>query len=100
MPASDDTLSPGNDRTPAATPSPDVVFRRVGEETVLVNLRTSDIYGLNETATRAWELLSEGASREEMIGTMAGEFEVSTAVLAEEVDALLARLSAAGLLDG
>ena len=41
-------------------PSKDVVSRRVGDEIVLVDLQSYEMYSLNPTGARAWELLSEG----------------------------------------
>jgi hypothetical protein len=36
---------------------------RVGEEAVLVNLKTNRIYSLNHTRARFWELISVGHDR-------------------------------------
>ena len=38
----------------------DVVFRRIEDEMVLVNLKTDQIFTLNETAAQFWELLAQG----------------------------------------
>jgi hypothetical protein len=73
-------------------PSPDVVSRRVGNETVLVHLRTNQIFALNETGARFWELLTEGKSRAEVEQQLQEEYEVSREDLARELEALLLRL--------
>ena len=44
------------------TRNPDVVFRRLDDEVVLVNMKTNLIYALNPTAARFWELLRRGSS--------------------------------------
>ena len=41
-------------------PDPEVVTQRVEGETVLVHLRTNEIYALNTTGSRAWDLLATG----------------------------------------
>lgn len=40
-------------------PDPDVLARRLGEEIVLVHLKTNRMYSLNRTGARVWELLGE-----------------------------------------
>ena len=73
-------------------PNPDVVHQRVGEEVVLVHLKTNQIYALNETGARFWELLSEGITRPEIESRLLDEFDVEPEELAHEIDALLADL--------
>jgi hypothetical protein len=73
-------------------PNPDVVHQRVGEEVVLVHLETNQIYALNETGARFWELLSQGKTRPEIESLLLDEFEVEPSELAQEIDALLSEL--------
>lgn len=77
---------------------PNVVSRRVGEETVLVQLERNEVFALNATGGRFWELLSSGSSRAEAIETMLAEFEVTRAELESEVDSLVDELAAKGLV--
>jgi len=51
-------------------PHPDVVARQVGDDVVLVHLDTSQIFALNATGARFWELLSDGKSRVEIEETI------------------------------
>ena len=60
-------------------PNPDVVAQRVQDEVVLVNLRTNEIYTLNKTAARAWELIAEGRDRSGVEAGLAEEFTVEEA---------------------
>ena len=80
-------------------PNPDVVYQRVGEELVLVHLKTNQIYALNETGARFWELLCEGRSRPEIESQMLEEFDVEPGELASEIDALLVELEGVGAFD-
>jgi hypothetical protein len=79
-------------------PHPDVVWRQVGDEVVLVNLKTNRIYALNVTGARLWELLESGADRPAIEQTMLSEFDVEATQLQEEIDRQLDELSREGLL--
>ena len=48
-----------SDRVKAA---PDVLFRLVGDEGVLLNLRTQRYLGLNPIGARVWTILEPGAT--------------------------------------
>jgi hypothetical protein len=74
-------------------PSPDVVYQRLEDEVVLVNLQTNRIFALNATGARFWELLQTGVDRAEIERQLLGEFEVDASTLAREVDALLRALA-------
>ena len=75
------------------TPDPDVAFQRVDDEVVLVHLKTNQIFALNATGARFWELLAEGRTRDEIEATMGTEFAVAPEVLTAEIDDLLAALA-------
>src|SRR5829696_3032146 len=47
--------------TETPRPHPDVSWRRLGDEVVIVHLKTNQIYRLNRTAARFWELVAEGS---------------------------------------
>ena len=70
----------------------DIISRRVGKEILLINLTTNQIYELNFTGARFWELLSEGLTDEEIVKTIVEEFQVSEAQLAIESEELLGKL--------
>lgn len=79
-------------------PHPDVVWRRLGDDVVLVQLHTNEIYSLNETAGRAWELLSAGVSRSDLERALLEEYDVDPEDLCRSVDELLEQLAQAGLV--
>ncbi len=79
-------------------PQPDVVSRRLDEQTVLVNLRTNRIFELNRTGARMWELLGEGSSESQIVERLLGEFEVPEDQLEREVRELLDSLLDEGLI--
>ncbi len=73
-------------------PNPDVVAQRVQDEVVLVNLRTNEIYTLNKTAARAWEMIAEGRDRSGVEAGLSEEFSVDEAEVGGELDSLVAEL--------
>lgn len=83
-----------------ATPQlhPDVVWRRVGEEAVLINLVTNRIYSLNNTGARLWELLAAGHDLEAAEAALSDEFDVEGGELRKEVAAVLEELAREGLV--
>jgi hypothetical protein len=72
--------------------STEAVSNRLGENTVLVHLKTDRILELNRTASRLWELISAGLDRSQIQATMIQEFDVSEPVLTREIDATLGSL--------
>lgn len=79
--------------------NPDVLFRRVGDEVVLVHMRTNQIYALSPTAARFWELCADGLERPQIEARLLSEFDVDQPTLARELDALLDDLGRQGLVD-
>jgi hypothetical protein len=77
---------------PSYQPNPDVVAQRVQDEVVLVNLRTNEIYTLNRTAARAWELIAEGLDRPGVEAGLADEFSADETQVGSELDGLLNEL--------
>jgi hypothetical protein len=73
--------------------NPDVIFRRLEAEGVLVHLGTNHIYVLNETGVRFWELYCEGRTRDEIEEQLLVEFDVTQAQLVTEIDSLLGDLA-------
>lgn len=74
-------------------PHPDVVYQRVGDDLVLVHLKTNEIFALNPTAARFWELLAEERSRAEIEATLLGEYDVTPEQLKREIDGILGELT-------
>lgn len=88
-------------QTPKASfppPHPDALARRVGDEMVLVQLGENEVYALNLTGARLWELIDQGCSRSDAVDQIVGEFDVSREQVEVEVDALLELLLRANLL--
>jgi Coenzyme PQQ synthesis protein D (PqqD) len=80
-------------------PSEDAVVKRLGDEVVLVQLKTNEIYTLNRTGARLWELLEAHHDLERAQEQMLEEFEVSEEQLRAEVRSIVDELVTKGLLD-
>jgi hypothetical protein len=78
--------------------SPDTVYNTLDDQSVLINVRTNELYELNRTGTRFWELLSAGHNGRQIQQLMLQEFDVDEAVLEREINALHASLQDAGLI--
>ena len=78
--------------------APGVVFREVGGEAVLLDLDSQRYFTLDAVGTRMWTLLAEHGSPEEVCRLLLPAYEVDEATLARDVDELVARLAAEGLV--
>lgn len=77
---------------------PDVVAEQVGDDMVLVHLKTDRIYRLNLTGSRIWQLLAGGMDLAQARETLAAEFAVEPSVLDREVRDLVVQLEVSGLV--
>jgi hypothetical protein len=93
------SATPGRPRRGAAFQvSAEVVSRRLGEEVILVNLKTDRVYALNPTAARLWELLAARRSVASIERKLAEEFSADGAKLSRDVAKLVATLRAKKLV--
>lgn len=74
-------------------PSPDAVATRLGDEVVLVHLKTERMHVLNRTGARLWDLLCAGRDWPDIRGVILGEFDVTPGQLDTEMEVLVRRLS-------
>ena len=82
----------------AYNPDPDVVFKRLDDRMVLVHLKSNQIFELNSTGARVWELLQEGVSSDTLLNRLKAEFEIDPATLRTEIESLLSELTSEGLI--
>lgn len=73
--------------------------RRLGDNAVLVDLSTSQIFELNPTGHRIWELVVEGLDAGAIADRLQQEYAIGRPELARDVDELLTRLRQEGLID-
>ena len=80
------------------TISPEVLSQTVANEAVLLDLKSEKYFGLNTVGLRVWELLQENGDVQAIRARMLKEFEVAEADLDNDLNDLLGRLLAAGLV--
>lgn len=79
--------------------APDVVFRELGGEMVLLNLKSGLYFGLNETGTQMWTLLMQLHEPGRVVAALEQEYAVSRAQLESDLRALLSALREKGLIE-
>jgi len=78
--------------------SPDVVFRDLEGEAVLLDLSSGRYFGLNAVGTRIWTLLDTGTPVERIVQTIAEEYDADAAQIGRDVKALIDELASRGLI--
>jgi Coenzyme PQQ synthesis protein D (PqqD) len=81
------------------TSGPDVVFQTVGNEAVLLNMKTSLYLGLNAMGTRMWIVLTEAGSIQAAYESLLAEFDVSAEELRKDLEDFLAKLNEFALVN-
>ena len=76
-----------------------VVFRELGGEAVLLNLKTGAYFGLDPVGARVWRLLVEHGSVAQVMEVMLGEYDIDRERLERDLLELCGELCATGLGD-
>jgi len=79
-------------------PNPEVICRHLDQGAVLVDVPANRIFELNGTGATVWELLGQGFDVERIVSQLVQEFEVEPACARDEVNRLVVRLRAEGLI--
>jgi hypothetical protein len=80
------------------TVAPDIVFREVDGEAVILNLESGVYFGLDQVGTRIWQLIQEHGSLQTVFETMCDEFDVRSDALERDLLGLMDELCAKGLV--
>lgn len=78
--------------------APNVVFRELDGEAVILNLDTGVYFGLDPTGTRIWQLIQEQAVLQAVLDAMCIEYDAEVATLEHDLLQLVNELCAKGLL--
>ena len=73
-------------------PSPDIASRKVADEVVLLNVKTSDYYSMNPTGVMVWELVCKNKKLDEIVAAVAAEFDADEGRVKKDVLELLKKL--------
>ncbi len=90
--------TPGISLRDKVSVSPDVVFRQMEGEMVLLDLATATYFGLDTVGARLWELLHDDGSLERAFTVMRDEYDVAPPVLERDLLRLLEQLRQRGLV--
>ena len=75
-----------------------VVYKRVGDETILLDFDAGVYYGLDSVGARIWELLADARSLDAIVDTLLEEYDVTRDVLEKDIAALLSELESKQLI--
>lgn len=77
---------------------PQVIARRVGEETVMLDLANGTYFSLDLVGARIWQLLGEDKTLAEICDVMTDEYEVARDEIERDVLNLVEELTVHGLI--
>jgi len=85
-------------KTALITRSSDILFSEMPEGTVLMSIEKGSYYGLDEVGARVWSLLEEPRNAKSLRDRLLAEYEVDSETCARELNDLLEKLNAQGLI--
>ena len=77
----------------------DVLFRELGGEAVILNLKSGKYYGLDEVGTRMWALLTQNGQVQPAYHALLDEYDVTAERLRLDLLRFIDELAAHGLLN-
>lgn len=78
--------------------SPDVMLRQVGEEMVLLNLKSEQYLGLDDISSRTWQALTGGQTIQAAYEAMLAEYDVESDRLRKDLKDFIQELAGFGLI--
>jgi hypothetical protein len=72
--------------------APDVMFRTVGDESVLLHLKSESYLGLDPVGTRMWTLLTASESIQTAYESLLSEYDVDGQQLRRDLEDFVAKL--------
>lgn len=81
------------------SPSSDAAESAVGEETVILHLKSGTYYGLDPVGTRIWALLKAGLPPSEICARIAEEYDIERDVAEADARRFLDDLRANGIIE-
>jgi hypothetical protein len=80
-------------------PSPDVLFRKMDNEVILLDLKRGAYYGLDSVGAMAWAMLSDGRVIAEIETAIGDDFDVEPEIVRSDLAMLVQDLCAKRLLE-
>jgi hypothetical protein len=82
-----------------ASVAPDVLVQETLDESVLLNIRTGQYFGLNAVGSRMWTTLTTSSSLRAACEALKDEYDIEAERLEHDVLSLVGKLTEAGLLE-
>lgn len=80
--------------------NPDVIFKKVDGESILLHMKTGVYFGLDEVGTEIWALLETGKSFDEIVKHLTAIFSVDQKVIEADLAQFLSDLKNKSILEG
>jgi coenzyme PQQ synthesis protein D (PqqD) len=78
--------------------SPDVLYRDLDGQAVILDLSSGRYFGLNQVGTRIWTLIGDGLDTAAIVATLSREFDADVATIERDLRDLLDALSSRRLI--
>ena len=78
--------------------SADVMVRQIGEESVLLDLKTEQYFGLDDVSSRMWKLLTANDSIQSAYEALIAEYHVDPEQLRKDMEDFVQELLQMGLI--
>jgi hypothetical protein len=79
--------------------APDVIYRDLEDEAVLLDLKTGTYFGLDPMGTRMWHLLEENSSLQLVAQRITEQYDVTPDVCERDLREFVGRLREKGLIE-
>lgn len=76
-----------------------VVFQQIEGETVLLDLKREQYFGLDDVGSRIWTLIEAGESVDAIVRTLGEEYDAGPQQIEHDLRRLLTELAQAGLIE-
>lgn len=72
--------------------NPEVIHSKIGDEVVLLNIKSGMYFGMNQVASAIWEILAKQSTMEMIIEELMKQFEVDRVTCESQTKELLENL--------
>ena len=77
----------------------EILFQKLGNEAIILHLKSENYFGLDEVGTRIWEVLTQEGSIDKALPILLNEFDVEKGVLEKDIEDLINELKAEKILE-
>ena len=88
----------GSTKTTRAKIPPTIIWRRIGDETLVIDLKSGSSYRLDETGGKIWKMLARGYGPAAIARAFAAEYAIAATTVRGDIDLMLRGLTRSGLI--